>query len=67
MFLPLRGDTMHVFIVYAHPSEESFTHSVLLAFINGINHNLDLSLHIIPMRRLSILPFDSPHHTTAGV
>jgi NAD(P)H dehydrogenase (quinone) len=30
---------MHVFIVYAHPSEESFTYSVLLAFINGLKHS----------------------------
>ncbi|KGP75178.1 NADPH:quinone reductase [Desulfosporosinus sp. Tol-M] len=30
---------MHIFIVYAHPSEESFTHSVLLAFINGLNYS----------------------------
>lgn len=27
---------MHVYIVYAHPSRDSFTHKVLKAFVNGL-------------------------------
>lgn len=27
---------MHVYVVYAHPSKESFTHQVLTAFVNGL-------------------------------
>ena len=37
---------MHAFIVYAHPSEESFTHSVLMAFIEGLKesgHSYEIS------------------------
>src|SRR5690554_2792521 len=37
---------MHVFIVYAHPSEESFTHAVLKTFIEGIKkagHTYEIS------------------------
>lgn len=37
---------MHILIVYAHPSEDSFTHSVLEAFINGLkesNHTYEIS------------------------
>lgn len=37
---------MHILIVYAHPSKDSFTHSVLEAFISGLkesNHTYELS------------------------
>lgn len=37
---------MHVFIVYAHPSEGSFTHSILEAFIAGLaesDHSYEIS------------------------
>lgn len=37
---------MHIFIVYAHPDEKSFTHSVLDSFIRGIKeagHTYELS------------------------
>jgi len=40
------GRRMHVFIVYAHPSEESFTHEVLQAFIAGLKtagHTYEIS------------------------
>ncbi len=30
---------MHVFIVYAHPSKESFTHTVLETFVAGLKES----------------------------
>lgn len=32
---------MHIFIVYAHPSEESFTKKILTQFINGLEESGD--------------------------
>ncbi len=37
---------MHIFIVYAHPSEKSFTHEILETFIKGLNeafHTYEIS------------------------
>jgi NAD(P)H dehydrogenase (quinone) len=35
-FFPIKGFHMHVYIVFAHPSEDSFNSEVLEAFANGL-------------------------------